>query len=82
MNNLLLNIDKMHTTKMGECRIRKNLKLNNIDVVEYCKNKVKDENCYIQKKGKNWYCKIDNIIITINSHSYTIITAHIIKNMI
>ena len=52
MNNLLLNIDKMHTTKMGECRIRKNLKLNNIDVVEYCKNKVKDENCYIQKKEK------------------------------
>ncbi|WP_288834306.1 DUF3781 domain-containing protein, partial [uncultured Catenibacterium sp.] len=27
--------------------------------------------------GKNWYCEIENIIITINSYSYTIITAHI-----
>ena len=78
MNDLLINIDNIHTTKMGIERIRKNLKLENIDVVEYCKNKIKDKNCYIYKKGKNWYCKIDNILITINSYSYTIITAHII----
>ncbi|WP_367657598.1 DUF3781 domain-containing protein, partial [Holdemanella biformis] len=26
-----------------------------------------------------WYCEIDNIKITINSYSYTIITAHLIK---
>ncbi len=73
---LLKNIDKVHTTKMGVDRIKKNLDLDNIDVVEYCKNKVLDENCSIYKQGKNWYCEIDNIIITINSYSYTIITAH------
>ena len=73
MNDLLLNIDKIHTTKMGIDRIRKNLNINT-DVVEYCKNKIKDSN--IIKKGKNWYCSIDNIIITVNSYSYTIITAH------
>ena len=61
---------------MGVDRIKKNLDLDNIDVVEYCKNKVLDENCSIYKQGKNWYCEIDNIIITINSYSYTIITAH------
>ena len=72
---LLKNIDKVHTTKMGVDRIKKNLDLDNIDVVEYCKNKVLDENCSIYKQGKNWYCEID-IIITINSYSYTIITAH------
>ncbi len=33
----------------------------------------------IYKQGKNWYCEIENIKITINSYSYTIITAHIIK---
>ena len=49
------------------------------DVVEYCKNKVLDKNCNIYKQGKNWYCEIDNIKITINSYSYTIITAHLIK---
>lgn len=78
-NNLLLNIGKVHTTEMGIDRIKKNLKLNTIDVVEYCKNKILDKNCNIYKQGKNWYCEIDNIIITINSYSYTIITAHISK---
>ena len=75
---LLLNIDKLHTTKMGNSRIGNNLKLD-IDVVKYCKNKVLDENCHIYKRGKNWYCEIDGIRITINAYSYTIITAHIVK---
>ena len=73
---LLSNIDKLHTTEMGIDRIKKNLKLDINDVVEYCENKILDNNCNIYKKGKNWYCEIDNIIITINSYSYTIITAH------
>lgn len=73
------NIDKMHTTKMGLDRIKRNLELGDIDVVEYCKNIVRNKNCIIYKQGKNWYCKIDNKEITINSYSYTIITAHIIK---
>ena len=75
---LLLNIDKIHTTEMGVDRIKKNLKLDNYDVVDYCKNKILDKNCNIYKQGKNWYCEIDNIKITIHSYSYTIITAHII----
>lgn len=76
---LLLNIDKIKTTKMGIDRIKRNLKLNTNDVVDYCKNKVLAKNCNIYKQGKNWYCEIDNIKITINSYSYTIITAHIMK---
>ena len=76
---LLDNISKVHTTEMGIDRIKKNLKLNTNDVVEFCKNKILDKNCNIYKQGKNWYCEIDNIRITINSYSYTIITAHIIK---
>lgn len=78
MNDLLLNIEKVHTTKMGIDRIKRNLKIND-DVVKYCLNKIKDSNCNIYKNGKNWYCEIDNIKITVNSYSYTIITAHIIK---
>ena len=76
---LFNNIDKVHTTEMVIDRIKKNLKLDTDDVVEYCKNKVLDKNCNIYKQGKNWYCEIDNIKITINSYSYTIITAHLIK---
>lgn len=74
---LLKNIDKVHTTEMGILRIKRNLNLDNIDVVEYCKSKILDKNCYIYKNGKNYYCEIDNIIITINTSSYTIITAHL-----
>ncbi len=75
---LLSNIEKVHTTEMGTDRIKKNLKLKTNDVVEYCKNKVLDKNCNIYQEGKNWYCEMDDIKITINSYSYTIITAHII----
>lgn len=73
---LLSNMNKLHTTKMGTERIKRNLKLDANDVVEYCKKKILDENCEIYKQGKNWYCKTDNIKITVNSSSYTIITAH------
>ena len=76
---LLSNIGKIHTTKMGIDRIKRNLKLDTNDVVNYCKNKVLDKDCNIYKQGKKWYCEIDNIKITINSYSYTIITAHTIK---
>lgn len=75
--DLLENIDKIHTTEMGIERIKKNLKLDSNEVVEFCINKILAKNSYIYKKGKNWYCEVDNIIITINSYSYTIITAHI-----
>lgn len=76
---LLSNIDKIHTTEMGIERIKRNLELDTDDVVTYCKNKIIDNNCFIYKNGKNWYCEIDNIRITVNSYSYTIITAHKVK---
>lgn len=73
---LLDNIEKIHTTEMGIARIKNNLKINTDNVVEYCKNKILDKKCKIYKRGKNWYCEIDNMRITINSYSCTIITAH------
>lgn len=76
---LLSNIDKLHTTKMGIERIKKNLQLDMDDIVAYCKNKVLDERCNIYRLGKNWYCEINNIKITINAYSYTIITAHMLS---
>jgi hypothetical protein len=38
---------------MGVRRIKKNLKIDVDDVVEYCKKKVSDKKCHIYKKGKN-----------------------------
>lgn len=77
---LLDHIDQLHTTDMGISRIEKNLKSDTDDVVLYCKNKVLDQKCNIYKQGKNWYCEVDGVKITVNSYSYTIITAHILRN--
>lgn len=80
---LISNLDKLHTTKMGVERIIKNLSLDLEEehdiVVEWCKEKIKDKNSLIIKKGKNWYVDIYNCRMTVNSYSYTIITAHKIK---
>ena len=78
---LLDHIDKIHTTEMGIDRIKRNLKIDATDVVAYCKDRILDENCIIYKHGKNWYCEVGNIKMTIHSHSYTIITAHIVKQL-
>lgn len=45
---LLLNSDKIHTTKMGAVR----------------------------RRGKNYYCTVGGITITVNARNFTIITAH------
>lgn len=73
---LLSNISSLHTTPMGINRIRKNLRLADIDVVEHCKNIILNENCHIYREGKNYYYEIDGTRITINANSFTIITAH------
>lgn len=72
---LIKNIESIHTTKLGEERIKQNINCNE-DVIEFTKKCVLSSNANIYKKGKNYYCEIGNIILTINSHSYTIITAH------
>ena len=76
---LLEIISKIHTTSMGIDRIKKNLKIDASDVVNYLIDKIKNDKSKVYKNGKNFYIEIDNIIITINSYSYTIITAHIKK---
>ncbi|MDE7264637.1 MAG: DUF3781 domain-containing protein [Anaeroplasmataceae bacterium] len=76
---LLKNVNLLHTTDMGMDRIKKNLKLNEEEVVEFCKDIILDPKCKIYKMGKNWYCEKDEFRITVNSYSYTIITAHLLK---
>lgn len=74
-NNLLENLDKLHTTELGVVRIKRNLSLDTENVVEWCRNKINSDNAVITRTGKNWYIDIDTCIITVNAHSYTIITA-------
>ena len=75
-NELLNNLAKVHTTELGIVRIKRNLSLDIDDVVEWCKNKISSKNANITRKGKNWYITVEGCIITVNAHSFTIITAH------
>lgn len=75
-NILIANLDKVHTTDMGVGRIRRNLGLDDIDVVAWCKSKILEPSADIKRQGKNWYVDVDECVITVNASSYTIITCH------
>ena len=75
-NELLKNLDKLHTTELGVERIKRNLSSDTDDVVNWCKAKINCANAIIARKGKNWYVNVDNYIFTVNAYSYTIITVH------
>ncbi len=71
------NIDRIHTTELGAARIRKNLSLDDdIDVVSWCREKILDPDALIERRGKNWYIRSTECILTVNAYSFTIITAH------
>lgn len=74
---LLSGADCVHTTELGKLRIKRNLGLPiETDAVEFCKNIIIDKDSRVYRQGKNLYCEKDGIKITVNSYSYTIITAH------
>ena len=73
---LLENLDKLHTTKLGEERIRKNMSLECDDVIKWCKEIIERRDTRVLKKGKNLYIYADEYIITVNASSYTVITVH------
>lgn len=75
---LLSKLDKLHTTELGEARIRKNMSLDTADIVGWCREKIRTPDAVISKRGKNWYVRTDDCEITVNARSYTIITAHVI----
>ena len=74
-NNLSDNLELLHTTELGIMRIKRNLELDCDDVVGWCTQKIRNADS-ITRKGKNWYASYDNIVITVNARSFTIITAH------
>lgn len=77
---LLSNIDKINITALGEQMIRYNLHLNeDEDVIVYCTKMLTDERCSISKMGSNWFCRTGNVVIPVDTASYTIFTAHLIR---
>ncbi len=61
---------------MGVDRIARNLGLSTVGILEWCKERILDKNCRIERRGKNWYASDGECTVTVNAHSYTVITAH------
>ncbi len=77
---LIDNLERLHTTELGVVRIKRNLELDVSDVVAWCRAEIENPASSITRKGKNWYITTKECIITVNAHSYTIITAHKIRS--
>ena len=60
MNSLIENIDKLHTTKLGEERIKRNLQITTEDVVDWSKTQILLENTLIERMVKIWYATVNN----------------------
>lgn len=71
----LANLNKLHLSYEGFMRITKSLNLSDNLVIDYCRNKIKDQNCNIYRVGSKWYCEIDDIKIIVNVYSYEILSA-------
>lgn len=73
---LIKNFSMLHTTAPGRERMKKNLYLKTNNLVRWCKAIISDERSAVVKKGKNYYVIGKGVIITINSASFNVITAH------
>ena len=74
VNDLAENLDKLHTTQLGQIRIKKNLGLDVSDVTGWCRDIINKADVIIGQ-GKNWYVYYSGIVLTVNARSFTIITA-------
>ena len=75
-NKLKDELERLHTTELGKERIRRNLSIDEDDVVLWCRKLTDSDSAVISRKGKNYYIKADDVILTVNAGSYTIITGH------
>ena len=80
MQELLKNLNKLHTTELGAVRIKRNLGLDEqTDLVEYCKERISEPSTITCRTGKNFYATTCREIITVNASRLSIITAHRVK---
>ena len=77
-DELLNHINELHTTELGEKRIKDNLKIYS-NVIDYVKKILLNNESIVYKKGKNYYVELYGFKITINSYNYSVITAHLNK---
>jgi len=76
MQELIADINRLHTTEMGALRIKRNLALETDDAAGWCRKAILSADARAERRGKNWYVTAGGCVITVNAGSLTIITAH------
>ena len=70
-------IENLHTTPMGEERIRRNAGLpEDADVMAWCRERIDAPDAVTERRGKNLYATSGGYTLTINARSHTVITVH------
>lgn len=69
-------LENLHTTTMGEERIRRNAAPDEDDVIAWCRERITAPDAVIERRGKNFYITSGGCTLTVNAGSYTVITAH------
>ncbi len=72
-NNLLNNIDKIHTSYKSDSKVLKIMNIDNINIVNYVIDIIKDNNSKVSLKDGYYICKKDNEKIVIDEE-FTIIS--------
>ena len=69
-------LENLHTTTMGEERIRRSAAPDEDDVIAWCRERITAPDAVIERRGKNFYITSGGCTLTVNVRSYTVITAH------
>ena len=77
---LSAHLDRLHTTPLGAERIRRNLSADVGDVAAWCRQRLASPDAEAHRKGKNWYADAEGVRWTIHARSFTIITAHPLRD--
>lgn len=78
-NDLLHNIDELHTTELGAGRIRRGFDDYKFlgeagQPMDFCRRRILQAT-KVDKQGKNYYIEFADGVMTVHAKSYTIITA-------
>lgn len=79
IEGFLRRVPNLKSNYLTDDKIRNFIGLDIPDVVEWCKERILMPEANIERRGKNWYITVDDVVITVNANLLTLQTAHPLK---
>lgn len=79
IDGFLRRVPSLKSNYMTNDKVRKFLGIYIPDVEEWCKERILMPDAHIERRGKNWYVTVDDVIITVNANLLTLQTVHPLK---